>query len=357
MSSNLTVRTGSIEDLLVRVLDRGYTGVAGRVLSAVAGSVTGGQVQRDIDAMMQEADRLAQNGERLRVDNPHVRAVLNSVELAMRDNVVRIRDASGDIQLSGVTAGNILSRQLALPGFSDEALQAVGITWNQVSPETVMRLIELVDNPAFAAELSSLSANVIETIRNQAIRGVVFGWSPARTAREIARIAQTLPQVSANTLMRTLQLESYRTTTTANQNANQSIIRRVIRIETLDERICAACIALHGTVVWDATLNEGQPIPKIREHHNGRGTTITETVIRPVTIRSGVDWFDGLDDARQRRLIGHAAVNARNAGAVRLEDFVGERTDDLFGEQIYEQSVVGILGDGAGQYYERNQGR
>ena len=81
------MRTGSIEDVLARVLDRGYAGVATRVLRAVSSSVQSGRVQADLDALDAEAARLNEAGERLTVDNASVRAVLSSLDLAMRDNV------------------------------------------------------------------------------------------------------------------------------------------------------------------------------------------------------------------------------------------------------------------------------
>jgi len=355
MSSNPRVRTSSIEDLLTRVLDRGYGSIATRVLRAIGGSVTSGQVARDLAALDEEAARLAEAGERLHPDNAHIRAVLQSLDLAMRDNVVRLRDASGELQLVGVSAAEVLTRQLALPGLEDNQLDAIGIQWNSPSVDTILQVVELVDNPAFNDALAGFTDEVINTVANQVLRGITFGWSPLRTARELRRIAEGLPIAASNTLMRTLQLESYRSATAAYQTANQSIIRRVIRMETLDDRICMACIALHGTVVWDAEVNEGQPIPKISEHRNGRGTTVSETVIRPLTLQTGADWWVNQSEATQRRLAGSAAYNALSANAVRLEDFVGEVTDPLFDAMIFERSLVSILGSGASQYYQRNQ--
>lgn len=346
---------GSVEGLLERVLDRGYNGVATRVLRAVAGSVTGGQVGRDLDVLEAEARRLDEAGERLTVENPAVRAVLGSLDLAMRDNVVRLRDAGGELQTVGIEAARTLSRQLALPGMSDEQLRALGIGWVEPDVESVARLVELVDSEAFGDALAGLSEDVVGVVRNQAIRGVIYGWSPLRISQEMRRLVRDYPQVMADTMMRTLQLESYRSGTAVYQNANSGIIRRVIRVEVLDNRICLACTALHGTVVWDGEANAGQPIPKISEHRNGRGTTIVETVVRPVTIETGVDWFARQPEARRRALAGGAAFNALEDGAVQLSDFVVDETDPLFGAMIREDSLRGILGEGANRYYVRNQ--
>lgn len=84
---------------------------------------------------------------------------------------------------------------------------------------------------------------------------------------------------------------------------------------------------------------------RIDEHFNGRGTTIVETDFVPVHIESGGDWFNRQSKDTQLRLAGAAAFNAISTGAVQLNDFVGQ------------QSLKGILGGDASQYYASNFGK
>lgn len=348
---------GSVEDLLVGLLDKGYNSTAGRTVEAVTFSYNdpNGLIQRRLAELDAEAARLAAEGKALDAGNPVVRAVLADVEAVTRRNAGRIDGVAGDVAQQGIDVSANLTRQLTFGGTTNAQLNAVGITWRQPDPEAINALVGYVDNPAFAEALTGYSDDVVRTVSNQIIRGVVDGWSPLRIAREVRRITETYPSAAANTLLRTLQLESYRTGTAAHQNANRDVIRRVIRVEILDDRTCLCCWSLHGTVVWDGERDAGMPIPRISEHYNGRGTTITEVIGRRRSVRTGVDIWNGLPASRRRGIAGDAAFNAMEAGAVRLEDFAGETTDPLFGDMVEERSLRGILGSDADQYYARNQ--
>jgi hypothetical protein len=71
----------------------------------------------------------------------------------------------------------------------------------------------------------------------------------------------------------------------------------------------------------------------------------------PKNIPSGADWFNGLPEARQRIIAGHANLEALKAGAVTLGDFVQEYQDEAFGTMVGEASLKGILGDRARDFY------
>lgn len=353
VTSNL--QAGSIGKLLDELLNQGYNNSAGAVLGAITESVSSGVIEQRLKELSAEAARLADNGEKLQPNNPVLAALLSDLDVVMQVNADKIANIAPQLEQLGINVSGVLTKQLALPGFSDEQLQNIGVVWKQVDPEAINNLVNLVDSPAFAQELAGFASDVVSAVANQAIRGQLFGWNPKRTAKAIKQLLGSFPSARANTLMRTLQLESYRTGTAAHQNANVEIIKRVIRVETLDDRICLACVGLHGEVVWDRDRDGGQPIDRIEEHHNGRGTTVVETDFVAVNIESGVDWFNHQPKETQLRLAGPAAFNALAEDAVQLQDFVGQHTDPLFGAMIYEQSLVGILGDGASQYYKRNQ--
>ena len=357
MVTNNPAPQGSLEDLLVGLVDKGYTQTAGRTVEAITASYNdpNGLVQRRLAELDAEVARLRAEGQRLDASNPVLRALLADVETVTRRNAGRIDGVAGDVAQQGIDISANLTRQLALGGTTNAQLNAIGITWQQPDPEAINALVGYVDNPAFAEALGGYTDDVMNRVTNQIIRGVVEGWSPLRIAREVRRITENYPAAAANTLLRTLQLESYRTGTAAHQNANQDVIRRVIRVEVLDDRTCLCCWSLHGTVVWDGERDRGTPIPKIAEHHNGRGTTITETIVRPRTVQSGAELWNGLSPARRRAIAGDAAFNAMESGAVSLDDFAGQRVDPLFGEMVEERSLRNVLGAEAEQYYARNQ--
>lgn len=334
-----------VNDLITGLLDKGYDQAATATLQAITESMTGGIVGQRLRELDAEAQRLAQDGKKLEPDNPVLRALLADLEPVMRANSSRVNGASPMVQQQAIDAAGQLTRQLALPGFEDRQLASIGVNWNSPDPEAVNALVGYIDTPAWSQQLSAYGEDVIDTIYNQALRGVVEGWSPLRTAREIRNMTQALPAAQANTLMRTLQLESYRSATAINQQANIDILDGQIRVGTLDGRICMACLALHGSIV-----PAGE---RIRDHHNGRCTAVSLVRGRPRDVQTGPAWFATLDERQQRDIAGHANYEALQAGRVQMQDFVQSYDDPVFNEMLREASLRGILGDAAEEFYQR----
>lgn len=347
----------TIQGTIRRLLDANYVDVAGRTVQAVTNSVTdrNGLIQRRLRELDAEVARLQESGvTRLPADNPVVRALLADLDTVMGRNASRVDAAGDDVQGTAVDAAGELTRQLALPGIGEDQVRLlVGADWASPDPEVVRRLVQYVDMPAWADQLADYTKGVVQTVENQALRGMALGWSSVKTAREIRKVTEGLPAHVANTLMRTLYMESYRSGTAVHQNANVQLIRRVVRIESLDSRICAACVYLHGNVIWDSERNAGEPIPPIDEHHQGRGTTITDVLGTTVNVRRGEEWFNTLSAERQREIMRNdAAFAAWQAGAVDLKDFVKPYDDPVFGDMVRQASLKDMLGDGAKQWYQ-----
>ena len=340
-----------------RLLDRGYVDVAQRTLGAIASSTTdrNGIIQVRLGELEAEVERLRSDEiYQLPPDNPVLRALLSDLDSVMRRNQSRV-DASGDdVQGAAVDVSGTLTRQLALPGLSDDQVRIVtGADWSSADPEVVQRLVQYVDTPAWADELAQYGPRIVKTVENQALFGISQGWSSVKAAREIRRVTEGLPTSVANTLMRTLYMQSYRSGTAIHQNANVQLIKRVIRIETLDGQICIACIYQHGEVIWDGVRDAGQPIQPIQEHHSGRGTTMTEVHGMTRNVTRGEDWFGTLSTGRQRALMRNdSAYRAYQAGAVQLQDFVKPYDDPVFGPMVRQASLKDMLGDGAKAWYQ-----
>jgi len=322
-----------ISALVQGLLDRGYTRSVQPVLRAIATSAAMEQRLRDLEV---EAARRAAAGERLAVDNAVLQTTL---ETARRDanRAARIIDNAADgVQASAITAGRDITRELAIGGIDQAALVRIGVRWNMPDPEAVARLIDYTNSSGWAAEIRRYPDLVVDVVRNQAIRGVVEGWNPVRTAREIRRMSTTLPTAQANTLMRTLQLTSYRDAAAINQRANADILTGQIRLGTLDGRICMACIALHGT-----TLPAGE---RVDDHHNGRcvGVPVVRGMTRQVV--TGEEWFNGLSEQQQQAIAGPGAYELLRSGRAQLRDFAVEYQDQTFGRMVREATLREIEG-------------
>lgn len=338
-------RRGTVTDLISGLLDRGYTQTVQPVLDAIGRTTNSGLIQQRLAELNAEAARLAEAGQKLRPDNPVLRALLADLEDVMQVNARLADSAAQPVQQSAINAAGTIQRQLALPGMTDAQLRAIGITWNRPNPEAVARLVGYAQSDAWAAAMNKYGSDVLGIISNQAIRGISLGWNPLRTAREVTRLTQSLPQYQANNLLRTLQLTSYRDATAAHQNANTAIASQVVRIAALDQRTCLSCVAQHGDVIWDS--ESGGPVPRVDDHHQGRCTSVVIVKGRSHNIQSGEDWFNSLPESRQMQQNSFAnspgKFEAFKEGKVTLRDFVHRYNDPTFGAMRREASLAAAL--------------
>jgi hypothetical protein len=344
----------TVAQTIRRLLDGGYDKVAGRVLESVARSVNadGSLIQTRLAELDAEAVHLAEIGSKLRPENAVVRALVADLETVMGRNAGRVDGVVDDLVLDAVGNAGVITRQLALPNFDPVALKAAGLRWNEPDGEAVAQLVSFVDSPVWGEELAKLGASVPDRVRSQVIAGFAQGMGPARISRIIRETVQLLPKYEADRIMRTTQLQSYRSATAVHQNANMGIIDKVIRIAALDGNTCLACISLSGTVIWDKARDAGTPIPRIDDHYRGRCSSVTQVAGIERNIPVGEEWFESLSEGQQRAQMGHANYEAWKAGQVELRDFVGTRDDAVFGEMVVQKSLKGILGEEAKAFYK-----
>lgn len=347
VANRQTPKQGTVQDLINGLLDRGYTATVQPVLNAVGRSTGSGLIQQRLNELDAEVARLMASGDKLTPDNPVLRALLADLEDTMAVNGRVVDSAAQTVQQNAVDAAAKVQRQIALPGMTNAQLASIGIKWNVADPEAVMRLVGYSQSDAWAAALAKYGEDIVNIVNNQAIRGIASGWSPLRTAREIRTTTELLPAHQANTLMRTLQLTSYRDATAAQQNVNVGIIEEVVRIAALDKRTCLSCVALHGRVIWSSERDAGTPITRVDDHQNGRCTSVVRVKGRPLNIQSGEQWFDNLPPDRQRQQGGFATSPAKweayQSGQVKLNDFVHAYTDNTFGDMLREASLADTL--------------
>lgn len=335
-------------DLLNGLLDGGYDQAVAPVIQAVLGNGTTGVIAQRLKELEEEAKRLEAQGLRLTLDNPVFNALMNDYSRILAQNTRLLQGAAPMTLENALTASKIITREMALT--SDDFSIRYNVRWNVPNPDAVAAVVDYTTRPAFQEAFDLYEQSAWSVAMNQAIRGVVEGWSPLRTAREIRRMVEDYTASEANNLMRTLQLTGYRDAAVVHQVANADIIETIIRVGILDARICLCCIALHGT-----ELAVGE---RVDDHHQGRCIPITVLKGFPRTIQTGVDWFNNLPDEtdtiNKHALMGDANYEAWKAGKVQLKDFVQPYTDPLFGSMLREASLKGILGDAAKDYYKRN---
>lgn len=333
--------------LITRLLDRDYNGIVSPVLNALSDATQSGIVKQRLAELNAEAQRLTEEGKRLTPDNAILRATLADLETALRNPTAQMSSAATPLQESAITQSGKIQRQLALPGMTDAQLARFGIPWNTPDPEAVAQLVGYSQSPAWRAALAQFPDDITQLINNQAIRGIIYGWSPLRTAREIANRIETFPLYQAQNLMRTLQLTSYRDATAIHQNANRDIADQIIRIAALDRRTCLSCVALHGTVIWDSERDSTAPVPRVDDHYSGRCTAVIIVKNRPRNITTGIEWWNNLTPERQAQQNSLARspgkLEALRNGSATLTDFVHTYNDDTFGRMLREASLKDVL--------------
>ena len=370
-------------------LDRAYAATAARMLAQVKAisNAPNSQMQRSLKLLDEEAARLADNDERMTATNPQFEQTMNEYEatfnttqslILANDNI--IQDAAKKIAIPVVTAKVFLRSSALLVArkinpISAQAMKyyttqtaAAGIPWT-VPPLSALDAVgDYVASPAWINRMDKWGSGYAGLTRDTFVKGISQGWGPQFTASQVRLSAQSLPVSAAENLTRTLQITSYRDASTAMEVVNSDYIVGKIRISALTENTCLACISLHGT-----KLAVGE---RVDDHFRGRCSEFYQVPGGPefpatmqadsvpggrnfVKFQNGDDWFASLPPERQAQqasfLRSPAKRRAYDAGTP-LSSFVGDHTDDVFGAQIIEQSLMQSIGtEQASGFYSVNQ--
>ncbi|MCU0466588.1 MAG: phage head morphogenesis protein [Anaerolineae bacterium] len=323
----------TVSQLLDRLLDRGYECLALPVLDAMGATLDTPLLKRRLAELNAEARRLADLGEKLDINNPVLRAYTADLEAALERGRKVVADNADNLLQGAVGAAREAAPALAGLGALDPSAAARVLTgWNMVSVEALAAQVSFTSSPAWSEALADIGRVQLETINRLALRGFVSGWSPNRVALEISRTG-ALPRQTANVLMRTMYLQSYRQSTALTYERNRGIIETAIRYATLDNRTCPVCIALHGT-----EIPVGQPV---EAHYLCRCTSMVKLVgVDLAPFPTGEEWFAGLPESTQRDRLGPQAYELWRDGRIQLRDLVKRRDDPLYGTMLERRSLA-----------------
>jgi hypothetical protein len=350
MVNNTQPNTPRPVELLSKLLDKGYTDATAQVIRSIARDTQSGPLANRLKQFDERAAELAAAGEAMKADDPVLRALLADFGVALKRDALLIDAAAPDVQAIGIDGAGEFVRQNVLPGFSTRMMEGIGVSWNTPSAEAVQSVVQYTSGEAWQAELAKYADGIGRQAQEIAIRGIVSGKGPMAIARDLRNAIENMPAFQANNLMRTLQVTSFRDAAVMHQVANAAILEtEVIRVAALDDRTCMACVALCGT-----RLKLGE---RVNDHWQGRCFSVTIVKGRPApNVPNGEEWFEARTPLQQRQQMGSAAYEAWTEGAIALGDFPHKKDDALFGEIITENSLKGMLGDDAKQYYKNNRG-
>jgi hypothetical protein len=205
--------------------------------------------------------------------------------------------------------------------------------WNRPDPRALDALAALVDGPAFRQAAGRFGPAAADAIAEKLRDGLAQGLNPRTIAASISGWNNTVPKSWAETTARTAQLWSYRMGTHETYRANEDIIGGWMWWADLSPRTCLSCISQHGSIHKnDETLTD---------HHRGRCVALP--IVRGTqwadTVRSGPEWFDGLSERTQRRMMGPSRYDAYSDGAFDWSRASSEYHSDIYGPMLRVASL------------------
>lgn len=333
-----------VRTLQAELLDQSYIRAMSPLLEQVNQDLQSSELTRALSQLETEAARLAALGEPLTPDNPALQLALVQVEAASERQALLLDQAGEPLTESGIRAAEITVRESALLGLTDAELDQIGASWIKPNPEAIQAAVNYTSSSAWREMIRLYAPDMVDMLTSTITVDILNGVKPQTAVKRFREHVETLLRYRADAVGRTLQLTAYRDAGVVQRVANADILEKHIRIAALDDRCCLACISQHGT---ELRLDE-----RVDDHHHGRCDSISIVKGFPREIETGEQWLRRQSGERQKQIFGAGNYAAWQAGAVQLNDFVGHRVDDVFGKQIYQLSLRGVLGDdGATRFY------
>lgn len=223
-------------------------------------------------------------------------------------------------------------------GENAQELAGIAVRWDRLPSEAVEDLVGfLSDGSPLRDLLNELPGDAGESVARELVAAVATGQNPRVTARRIrAELGGNL--VRALRISRTETMRAYREATHRNYEANADVLDGWVWLAAKQARTCAMCLAMDGSV---HKLSE-----RLNDHPNGR--CVAAPAVKGMNLpdrQTGAEWFAEQGEATQRKVLGHAGYEAYRAGAVSLQDFVGERRSREWGTTRQVRSLRSILGE------------
>lgn len=180
--------------------------------------------------------------------------------------------------------------------------------------------------------LSEIVPSSVEAVRHSLAYGVATGQHPRVIADDVV-VRSGMSRTRALAIARTETLGAYRAVTQRRYNESKVVDSWEWRA-ALDNRCCAACAAMNGTI---------HPVTEpLASHPNCRCVAVPRTPswaelgfhgipdTRP-KYRSPEERFGALPEAEQLAILGRARLDAYNAGKITLADMVAETRSERWG--------------------------
>lgn len=235
-------------------------------------------------------------------------------------------------ELSYIT-GEEQSQQLVEALLQQAGIQAQFNNLPANSFESMLSFLQ-PDSPLYKRILL-LAETSAEYVRDTLLEAVALGYNPRKTA-QLIRDAFGRGLTDALRMARTAQLWASREAARANYLNNADIIKGWVWFASLDDTVCASCVAMHGTIHdLDEPLND---------HHNGRCAMLPyiPEFGNPVE-QTGEDWFKAQNAGRQAAILGKGKYKAWTDGLFEFSQLSTEKENDVYGMMRVETPLNDLV--------------
>lgn len=231
------------------------------------------------------------------------------------------------------TTGVEQSQQLV-----ESLLQQAGIEvqFNNLPTNSFEAMLSFLQpNSPLYKRIKLLAETTAEYVKDVLLEAVALGYNPRKTA-QLIRDAFGRGLTDALRMARTAQLWASREAARANFLNNSDIIKGWVWFASLDETVCASCVAMHGTI---HELSE-----PLNDHHNGRCTLLPyiPEFGNPVE-QTGEDWFKAQSAERQAAILGKGKYQAWKDGLFEFSQLSKETENDVYGMMRTETPLKDLV--------------
>ncbi|MET4059957.1 hypothetical protein ABIB35_001502 [Arthrobacter sp. UYP6] len=305
------------------------------------------ELSTEFDAALTELMAAAKNG--------RVTGSQAAKNVRLRKALAQAADRLDELaQMAGVTAQADVMRaalaaaqsqiNLAISQLPPDHLISVAPTWTRVS-DTALDAIVARTTQNIVTGLLPLSDHAIDVMKRNLIRGMAVGENPRAVARSMVRQAEkgfNGGLTRALTIARTEMLDAHRAATKAADEANTDLMAGWLWGASLDARTCPSCLAQHGQL---HPVSEEGPI----DHHQGRCDRIPKTkswrelgfdIDEPEDLmQDSREWFDGLTEDTQARIMGRERLELLNSGTIGWDDLSTKISTDGWRDAMHVTPV------------------
>jgi SPP1 gp7 family putative phage head morphogenesis protein len=205
-------------------------------------------------------------------------------------------------------------------------------SWSRVDERQIAAMVKR-STQQITSRTKPLSAEAIDVVRRELLRGVASGTNPRATAARIvtrARKGFNGGLSRALTMARTETLDAHRAAAQLAQAEHADVLAGWIWTADLGTRTCPACIAMDGT-----RHPLSQPGPEGHQNCRCARVPVTKTwaqlghpdIAEPASlIPDSRAWFAGLDSATQLQILGPARYVAYQNGTYPIDSWATKRS-------------------------------